>query len=88
MGKVKSRRSKGKGRVQPTGLPSVKEAERQQALEAAEPEGMDGMPLLDKVTTGLVSFPVYTSRFNLLLGTRLLQDTHHIKFYCRIKTLM
>lgn len=48
MGKVRSRRSKGKGRLQPTGLPSVKEAERQSALEG---EGPAGAPLLDKVRT-------------------------------------
>ncbi len=46
MGKVRSRRGKGKGRAHPTGLPSVKETEQQQALEARDAVGI---PLLEKV---------------------------------------
>jgi len=51
MGKIRSKKSKAKRRPHPTGLPSVRETEQQQALEG--PSQLEGgsaeIPLLEKV---------------------------------------
>ena len=51
MGKIRSKKWKGKRRPHPTGLPSVREAEQQQALEgpSQEEEEVAALPLLQKV---------------------------------------
>jgi len=51
MGKIRSKKAKAKRRLHPTGLPSVRETEQQQALEG--PSQLEGasadVPLLEKV---------------------------------------
>lgn len=51
MGKIRSKKSKAKRRPHPTGLPSVRETEQQQALEElSQLEGASAeIPLLEKV---------------------------------------
>lgn len=51
MGKIRSKKSKAKRRPHPTGLPSVRETEQQQALEGSSQleGGSAEIPLLEKV---------------------------------------
>ena len=49
MGKIKSKKWRGKRRPQPTGLPSVREAEQHEALEGPSQRENSSVPLLEKV---------------------------------------
>ena len=49
MGKIRSKKWRGKRRPQPTGLPSVREAEQQKALEGPSQQEEASVPLLEKV---------------------------------------